>query len=71
MKPKCDYEFHEIIEKKYKNYDDIIGSDLLSNKNKYVRNIESCTDIHVIHNKEVAKAFEKEHICLLHLFIHK
>ena len=38
-----DYEFQEIIERKYKRHYDIINADLLSSKNEYVRNMESYT----------------------------
>ena len=49
----------------------ITGLDLLSSENEYVRNLESYIDIYVIRKNKVTRVFEKVHVGLFQIFIHK
>ena len=64
------YEFQGIIERTYKGHDDIIGLDLLSTENEYVRNLESYIDIYVIRKNKVTRVFKKDiYVYSRYLFI--
>ena len=49
----------------------IIGIDLLSSENEYVRNLESYIDIYVIRKNKSYKSFQKGHVGLFQIFIQK
>ena len=66
-----DDELKKVVDKNYVYHDNIDNFDKLPNKNKYLKDVSSCTGLHLVQPKRISKGFKAGPIGLFHLFIRK